>query len=561
MKKFKFTSSFGSKVRCLPDENEANKCLSKASLDELQNVIPSKVLKRGQEDLLPIASNLAVINMANKNGDAIDGNTVLQIHDSLVNKYINIEHDRKMGAYGHIVSTAFSKFNTEYASGLGSEIISIAKDTKKPFNLSYAGVLYKVLNPKLIELVVEANDPTSESFLSIGSSWEIGFSIYNIAIGGQTLDEAEIITPDDKRFGELDKILSANDGSGKKDGEFVYRVISGEGEEEPMFLGGALTNIPAAAVAGVIAVESEGEDEDVEEIRAIDVEIKPDVTEVKKIASEVFEERFEAAAHSKQKTEEKDEKVDENDQLESNANEKSVNLDNQIKEESIVMKIESVKDIKEDLFKEESVASKVTGFIEEQIKNYSEKYAELEQKREAEEQEAQAAREKAGKDLKETQEKVDALTKELDDLKAEAAVKEAEAKFNARMSAISDTYELSEEAQARVANDIRELDDEAFAKWEESFKLYAHNLSKEAKAEADAQEKERLESQASEKEEEPKEEESQEEVVGEAIATAAKETAAKEPDQVPNSASTEVPTLKDQFAEAFNEDEWDIKKY
>ena len=40
----------------------------------------------------------------------------------------------------------------------------------------------KVVNNDLAELIEEASDPTSENYMMISASWELGFSDFNIVL-------------------------------------------------------------------------------------------------------------------------------------------------------------------------------------------------------------------------------------------------------------------------------------------------------------------------------------------------------------------------------------------
>jgi len=230
-------------VACYGISDERFK-ISKASLDELKKLSP-KIDFEDNPDLLGVSFNLAVPNMINNNGDGISGATASKIAKRFMNKYLNIEHNKER-VIGHITNYSFNrigdnKFLTEEEVG----------KTLDPVYLSVAGVIYKTVDKKFTSLMLRNSDPKDSFYNSISASWEIGFSNYYLAVGSQSLKEADIIT-DPKQIQEFSQFLKAKGGAGKlKDGTPVYRLIVGEIYP----LGGGFTTNPAAQVNGVVAFE------------------------------------------------------------------------------------------------------------------------------------------------------------------------------------------------------------------------------------------------------------------------------------------------------------------
>src|SRR5215216_1670749 len=133
---YKYHARFTAVAKCLIDV-ETNKFLAKASLDDLKAIIPAQALEEGFEDLLPIAANGCVINMGNKRGDIMATATALDIAPNFINKFINIEHDRKI-VVGHVVNSGFSAFASDYMLNVGSEVLKkeAIASTTGPFNIS-----------------------------------------------------------------------------------------------------------------------------------------------------------------------------------------------------------------------------------------------------------------------------------------------------------------------------------------------------------------------------------------------------------------------------------------
>ena len=159
MKEHKYTTIFSSEIKPLVSE-EKDKYLAMASLVEVGDFIP-QIDTSKNVDLLPVAFNACVINRANKNGDVVDTKTSLAMYKDFINKPINIEHNRDR-VVGVILAAGFSEFGTDNA--LTEEQI---KDSKVPFNITLGGVIWKVVNSRLSDIIENASDPTSEDYLKI----------------------------------------------------------------------------------------------------------------------------------------------------------------------------------------------------------------------------------------------------------------------------------------------------------------------------------------------------------------------------------------------------------
>ena len=427
---FKFKTSFASSVRCLTSE-EKDKFLAIASLDELRKIIPQEFFAEDKKDLFPIASNLAVVNMANANDDAISTETALSIYKSLVHKYLNAEHKRKNHTIGHIINSGFSKFNLNYKEGIGSELLdeSQIKDEKGPFNICYSAIIYKLVAPEIIDIVMESNNPESDNYLSVSSSWEIGFNEYSIVISKSKYlsDAVEIIKYTDERFAELDKILRYNGGSGKKDGNFIFRLL----DSNPIFLGAALTTNPAASVAGAVFGKSKSEDlnEDTEDSQA--------------------------------------------------SNKNVINSEEPL---TFMDKISKIEDINDDNLKKIASAGVIVDFINKELEKANADYVSktAEQAKLASEIEEQ--KKKFESQAKEAKEKADKLEKDLQDLKAQVEAKAAEDTFNQRMAYFDEEYALAQEDRKIIAADLKDLDDSKFDSYKDKMATLLKEKSKKVLA-------------------------------------------------------------------------------
>ena len=173
-KQTKFLTTFANiKIRPVVSE-EKDKYLSVASLEKLKKFLPD-INTEDNIDLLPVAFDACVVNRVNKNGDVIDGETAAKITKNFINKPINVEHNRNQ-VIGCILSASFSKF------GSNESLAELdVKEMKTPFNITLGGVIWKVVDRDLADQIEESNDPTSDNYMSISASWELGFNDFNIA--------------------------------------------------------------------------------------------------------------------------------------------------------------------------------------------------------------------------------------------------------------------------------------------------------------------------------------------------------------------------------------------
>jgi hypothetical protein len=442
---FKFKTKFVSKARCLIAE-EKDRFLATASLSELKNIIPAEVIGAGKQDLLPIAGNLALINACNLNDDAMSGETALKVYKTVLNKYINTEHNREL-VCGHIVSVGFSKYNSNYALGVGSEILKEEdiKNLLEPFNLAYAGVIYRLVCPKLAEEVVASNDPTSAKYLSVSSSWEVGFQEYSIAIGSQYLSDAQIFTPENPEFQELDKVLKCNGGSGTKDGQFVYRVLAGE----PIFLGAGLTYTPASAVKGLTTVEDNEEieldEEDANQNSSLELTVN--FTKVGELAKNATD-SLELISHSIQTT------VTEV----SNSNVKFMD------------KITEISQITDETLKVVK-ASAIHDFVQSEILKKNDEWKTKQSEAETKANELKAQNDTLAAQQKTISEQLKAVEEELKKFKDESVAREKVEKFSVRMASFDEAFDLTDEDRAIIKEQISEISDEAYTKVEAQLKV------------------------------------------------------------------------------------------
>ena len=506
---FKYNTTFANiQIKPVVSE-EKDKYLSLASIANLKKFLPDVDTSKNI-DLLPIAFDACVVNRVNKNGDVINSATAAEMVKNFINKPINIEHDRSR-VVGCILTANFSKFgNNESLAELD------VKDMKEPFYITLGGVMWKIINPQLANLIEESNDPSSENYMKVSASWELGFSDYDLVLldnNNKNLEDAKFIT-DEGQKDKLSKNLKALGGTGKIDNNtYIYRQVIGD----VIPLGIGLTSNPAADVQGVATKDND-------KIAIIDVKLKEDESESFSI---------------------NENNISQNDEI-------TVNQEGVINR--IIMKIENINQITDELLKQVK-ASSVTDFIQEELKKASEVFV-------AEKNEKDLA-------IKATNEKYEALSTESEKIKEElervkaALIKFEEEKvakaneeaFNLRMASFDEEFNLSDEDRQVLATDIKDLNEESFAAYKNKMAVLMKEKNKAAKK---AKEEEMKKAKASEIKEEVKasvsSEQSATEVVDEVL-----DNSNVEKNSIPNSTATADVSLREKYSKAFGFEGFDIK--
>jgi|TARA_Y100000287_G_scaffold74001_2_gene58538 hypothetical protein len=528
---YKYTTKFDNIVLASSEVGDAN--ISKASLESLRPLIPKNIDLEKNIDLLAVAFNAAVVNKFNKNGDGIDSETAVAVKDYFVHKPTNIEHDRDK-IVGHIVSAGFSKYGN--SSELMDDDAALIED--QAYNIALAAVIYRTASKEFAELVENSTSEDSDYYQSVSASWEVGFNDYVISVGGDDLYESSIIS-DPEEIQVYSSYLKSLGGKGElKDGRKVNRLIVGD--IYPLGIG--FTSNPAADVKGLIAEQNNRAPEKPSRNEPIDkIIIKSKKT-----------------SHSSQENvlnKEPNNTIMDKDQI---INDFRAALDEKLGKQD---------------FSEESVASISKVFIE-AIREKGEQYVADLEKAKAEKEEAVQAQNSLQEKMTEVEDQLNSTKEKLAALEQENSAREAEVRFNARMEALNDLYDLDEEDSKIVASELADLDEteESFAGYQEKLaKVWKHKnkefIAAEQKAFEDrvAQEVEKRLSESTATSEEEKEEVSQET----SEASTAEETESEESDEVAdalenleveeaavvnnNESSSEGDSLRERFAKTFKE--------
>ena len=503
MKKFKYKTIFSSEVKPLVSE-EKDAYLALAALSSIGDLVP-EIDTEKNVDLLPVAFNAFVANRVNKNHDVINTEAALSIANHFVNKPINIEHNRDK-VIGTILTAGYSEFGTD--NPLTEEQV---KNMKGPFNVTLGGVIWKSVNEDVANLIEDSSDPTSENYLKVSASWELGFSDYELVVmssDDKNIENGEFIS-DQKVVAELEANLKSFGGDGlTEDGKFLYSHVIGN----IVPLGIGLTETPAAEVKGIVTKKAEAKD-------TVEEEKAPE------------ESRSESISHEKEK----------------NVKNKYISKDKN-------MKINSINDITDENLNEVS-ASAISDFIQKELEEASEKFSAERQEVESALKEAEEKHETLSKDHDELKTNMEAIQTELETLKAEKLEKEKQEAFNNRMSAMDEDYVLTDEDREVIASDIKDLNQEDFEAYSNKMAVLLSNKNRKAVEEA-SQKAEEEEAKASEdSEQDVQAEAATEEVVDEVL----EETEVKA--EVPVSTAANEPTVYEKYKAAFDMDGFDFKTH
>ena len=530
---YKYTTTFDNIVLASSDVGESD--ISTASLESLRPLIPKNIDLEKNIDLLAVAFNAAVVNKFNKNGDGIDSETAVAVKDYFVHKPTNIEHDRDK-IVGHIVSAGFSKYGN--SSELMDDDSALIED--QAYNIALAAVIYRTASKEFADLVENSTNADSDYYQTVSASWEVGFNDYVISVGGDDLYESSIIS-DPEEMKAYSSYLKSLGGKGTlKDGRKVNRLIVGD--IYPLGIG--FTSNPAADVKGLIAEQNHKPQEKSSRNEPIDKII----IKSKKTSHSSQENVLNKEPHNS---------IMDKDQI---INEFRAALDEKLGNQD---------------FSEESVASISKVFIE-AIREKGEQYVADLEKAKAEKEEAVQAQNSLQEKMTEVENQLNSTKEKLAVLEEENAAREAEVRFNARMEALNELYELDEEDSKIVASELADLDEteESFAGYQEKLaKVWKHKnkefIAAEQKAFEDrvAQEVEKRlteVSQASEQTEETETEETEEVEVSEAsteeseesdeVADALENLEVEEAAVINNNeSSSEGSSLRERFAKTFKE--------
>jgi hypothetical protein len=469
-----------------------DKYLAIASANNFGKYIPKNIDFNKKIDFLGFAGEAFFGNRLNRNGHGVKAKEAVELAELIPYSFINVDHSRK-NCVGVITTATF----TEY--GTGKEITKEeALKMTSPFAVVVGGVIWKTTNPTLAAAIEESSDD-NKFFLS----WEVAFDEYElIKIEGKkyNFEDGEFISDDS----EIEKIEEEQEKN-KNAGHIKYGMVATGGVVP---LGCGIVETPAATV-------------------------QPLAFEGANVTLKLTDDELEAEILS----------IARENQNKSSQNEQTI-----VKEIRKIMKITSLQDItNEALEKKEITASAISDFIEQQIKQESEKWA---TEKTLKDSEVSASKETN----KKLEEELNTVKSELASLQKERKEAVAAEKFNQRMSHLDDVYVLDADSRKVVASQIKDLSDEDYTKFETSFAVLMKDKTKEAVAKLEAEKEELIKKESSKN----KTEVAASETVTQTVETVI-DNASKEKQTVPNTSSPTL-TLKERLAKsfAFNKENWTV---
>lgn len=507
----------------LPEEKDLT--VAKAGIDSLKPFLDSSIDLEKNYDLIGVAFNAFVVNRANKNGQVISTNVALSSVENFKFKPMNIEHKRKNVA-GLITGYGFSEYGSDKPLTLEE-----VKDKKDPFNVVLSGFVWRVVNEEFADKLEASSDPSSESYLTISTSWEMGFKNFNIAKGSLNLSEASIIS-DDLAISEIKNKLMHFGGNGlDEDGQPLYINLIGE----VLPLGIGFTNNPAADVKGVKVFSSDDIEEDnkdsEESLSCTKQELESSQLQEKLVETNIISNKLDTDSLA----------------AASSSFEKEKN-----KKENNKMLIKSIQDLTDDSLKQ-ICATDIRALFEEEIKKAGEKFAEAQEAKDKLVAEAEKTKAELEAQLEELKQTGEQLKAELEKIKVEAEAREKEELFQNRMTTLDEEFSLDDEEREVIGEQIKNLDQEAFEKWYKAFNVFAKGKNKKMMMEKKMADEEKMKekSQASESEKESTEAVASEQENKEQEVANILEKVEAEEVALPNGAVAED-SLRQKFAKAFN---------
>ncbi len=466
--KYKTIFASSSVVVLKPDDNKIIEC--KASVQDLKNLLPYNIDPQKDNDLTYIVGNLAVAGVMNLNDDIMDCVTAVQVYKNFEKKQLNIEHNREQ-VVGFIVRSNLTE--------LGSDKIldpDEALASGKPFYISIVAALWNVVNPDLCQYIVDQSIPGSEDFGKLSLSFEVGFNDYDI--GGVLPDSrclcdgSLIVKNGSPAFAKYDSTLRVNGGMGKADDMLIGRIIGGNVTP----FGAGVVRHPAAQVKGILSVDKIPTPENVPEVKSKEIESADSVS----IPEAIIEAKVDNTLISKSILTDLFNKL-ENFGVSCSSNKVINNIINKTN-----MKPEVIQEAFAALKKAETPEAlklAVAGInpIADAILAENARYEQ--EAKDAKEATLKAQEEKKNADLAATQasEDLKALKLQLAEIKSRQDAAEAQAKFDNRIAAITEEYDLSDEERCIIVAQIKDLDDANFATWQASAKVMLKEKSKSVK--------------------------------------------------------------------------------
>jgi hypothetical protein len=477
LEKYPYRARFSAFAKAVPSV-ENQKYVAMAALNSLVEVFDDDIKETiiQNPDLLFWASNLALLDVANLNGDCLLKEDALRVYQKCKLKLLDIEHDRKQ-VVGAIHSAGFSSYPDNVMISLEEAVSS-----DQLIQMVVGGYVWRVVNSELCDFIESCSYETSPTYGDVSTSFELAFDGYKIGVGNgknrYVKDALKIISSEDQDFKKYSLYLNANGGKGvDENNNIVYRILGGD----ILPLGAGIVSKPASGLKGVLAISPDMIKEEPEEDENGENEVENEPTTPAPQSEDVTDKEQVNLTITNTYFAEKSEKVSvEASQLEVlNIKDSTISVNNIIDNLS-PMKIKSFDELAQnwgEVKKLETAASVITDLkevaeastrekIEEAIALKSVEFSKELDTQKSLASELEKAKNEAEASNKELSASVQALQTELQKLQAAHLAKAAEDKYNSRMEALDTEFELDDEDRQFLAEEVKSIDsDEVFAKY------------------------------------------------------------------------------------------------
>ncbi len=430
---------------------EMEEMLSKASAESLKPLFPDNINLQDNPDVIGINFAIANCSYANKNAECINNQDGLRIGKNFLYKNINAEHSKRI--IGACINVGYSTFKDNVL--LTAEQV---KELKEPYNIALAGVLYKhVLSDEFIELLEQT---VAISGPEVWASWELFYGDYDIAVGPtRNLFDAQVFAGEEDKK-DLEKYLPKNKGSGKKDGNYVFRVLKGD-----LLLptGVGLVNSPAGFFTSVSAVDPDEQNISTSNIPATESNVISISTEDQSISistnTTILDPKLE---------------ISPNPQILSvNTTEANKDL------KTMAIKFTKLEDFTDENVKL-AVANDITNFISDELKKANEQWTAKVEAEKGLKADLEAKNSTLAAEVASTKTELQALKEKLASLEQVEAQRLATEQYNQRLAAIDADYDVTADERKVVAKNIQGMTVEAFNTYFEDLKVLFASKKKSA---------------------------------------------------------------------------------
>lgn len=201
---YKYSLAFNAKLNKLSSEEGMDKYLSLASKSDFRKYIPNNIDFQKKIDFLGFAGEGFIANRLNVNNDGIGTKEAIEVAKLFPMSFVDAEHSRK-NIIGVVLTTSFAEIGT------GKELTEEeVKNSNEPFCVIIGGIIWKLANPELAEMIEECGSSTASKEDSLFLSWELGFSDYNLII----IDAKKSDFKDGKIISDIKEIETIENYSG-----------------------------------------------------------------------------------------------------------------------------------------------------------------------------------------------------------------------------------------------------------------------------------------------------------------------------------------------------------